>query len=183
MRRSGSMAFRRRDNDARYIAMAQLLQEDQAITLVRGASRVTTEAFAVEKTLRLAGNPTVPPFPLNPRTSLGDQLEQIAKMISVRNSIEMSRQIFFCSLGGFDTHFNQVNNGNPAAGTHANLLAQLSGAMKAFYDATVALGVASRVTTFTLSDFARTFIPNGNLGTDHAWGSHHFVVGGSRTRR
>lgn len=167
------------DNDARYIAMAQLLQEDQSITLVRGASRVTTEALAVEKTLRLAGNPAVPPFPLNPRTSLGNQLEQVAKMISVRNSLGMNRQIFFCSLGGFDTHFNQVNNGNAAAGTHASLLLQLSNAMNAFYGATVNLGVASQVTTFTLSDFARTFIPNGNLGTDHAWGSHHFVVGGA----
>ena len=48
--------------------------------------------------------------------------------------------------------------------------------MKAFYDATVNLGVASQVVTFPLSDFARTFVPNGNLGTDHAWGSHHFVV-------
>ena len=165
------------DNDARYVAMTQLLQEDQSITLVRGASRVTTEALAVEKTLRNAGNPAVPPFPLN--TTLGNQLNQVAKMISVRNSLGMSRQIFFCSLGGFDTHFNQVVNGNAAAGTHANLLLQLSNAMKAFYDATVNLGVASQVTTFILSDFARTFVPNGNLGTDHAWGSHHFVVGGA----
>jgi uncharacterized protein (DUF1501 family) len=165
------------DSDARYIAMTQLLQEDQSITLVRGASRVTTEALAVEKTLRNAGNPTVPPFPLN--TTLGNQLNQVAKMISVRNSLQMNRQIFFCSLGGFDNHFNQVVNGNAAAGTHANLLLQLSNAMKAFYDATVNLGVASQVTTFILSDFARTFVPNGNLGTDHAWGSHHFVVGGA----
>src|SRR5215831_8357999 len=165
------------DNDPRYIAMTQLLQEDQAIVLVKGASGVTTQALAVEKTLRNAGNPTVPPFPLN--TSLGNQLNQVAKMISVRNSLQMSRQIFFCSLGGFDNHFNQVVNGNPAAGTHANLLLQLSNAMKTFYDATVNLGVASQVTTFILSDFARTFVPNGNLGTDHAWGSHHFVVGGA----
>ena len=58
-------------------------------------------------------------------------------------------------------------------------MTQMSGAMKAFYDATVALGVASQVVTFTLSDFSRTFVPNGNLGTDHAWGSHHFVMGGA----
>jgi uncharacterized protein (DUF1501 family) len=51
--------------------------------------------------------------------------------------------------------------------------------MKTFYDATVALGVASQVVTFTLSDFSRTFVPNGNLGTDHGWGSHHFVMGGA----
>ena len=64
-------------------------------------------------------------------------------------------------------------------GIGGNLLTQIDGAMKAFYDATVALGVASQVVTFTLSDFSRTFVPNGNLGTDHAWGSHHFVMGGS----
>src|SRR5215813_14688930 len=122
---------------------------------------------------------------MNPRTTLGNQLEQVAKVISVRSALGMSRQIFFCSLGGFDTHSGQVDATNsttgkgPTTGTHTNLLAQVSGAMKAFYDATVNLGVASQVVTFTLSDFARTFVPNGNLGTDHAWGSHHFVVGGS----
>src|ERR1043166_8224832 len=174
------------DNDARYLAMAQLLQQDQKLTLIRGGSRITTEALAVEKAIRLAGDPLVPPFPLSPRTSLGNQLEQVAKMISYCTSaggkaaLGMSRQIFFCSLGGFDTHSAQVTSAaSPTTGTHANLLAQVSGAMKAFYDATVSLGVASQVTTFTLSDFARTFVPNGNLGTDHAWGSHHFVMGGS----
>src|SRR5215468_10811847 len=75
------------DNDPRYIAMGQILQEDQALTLVKGASGVTTQALSVEKTLRTAGgNPMVPPFPLSPRTSLGNQLEQVAKMISVRSS-------------------------------------------------------------------------------------------------
>src|SRR5215831_6908431 len=119
-------------------------------------------------------------FPLNPRTSLGNQLEQIAKVISVRNELGMSRQIFFCSLGGFDTHSGQVTSAtSPTTGTHADLLLQVSNAMKAFYDATVQLGVASQVTTFTLSDFSRTWVPNGNLGTDHAWGSHQFVMGGS----
>ena len=167
------------DHDARYLALAQLLQQDQAFTLVRGASRVTREGLAVESTLRLAGDPLVPPFPLNPRTSLGNQLEQIAKMIAARSLLQMNRQIFFCSLGGFDTHNAQVTAGTPATGTHANLLTQLGNAMKAFYDATVNLGVAAQVTTFTLSDFARTFVPNGNLGTDHAWGSHHFVMGGA----
>ena len=167
------------DNDARYVALQNLLLVDQDKTLVRGASRVTGEAVAMERALRVAGDPAVPPFPLTPRTSLGNQLEQIAKLISLRNELGMCRQIFFASLGGFDTHNGQVVGGNPAAGTHAGLLAQVSNAMRTFYDATVALGVASQVVTFTLSDFARTLVPNGNLGTDHAWGSHHFVMGGS----
>lgn len=167
------------DNDARYIALQNLLEQDQNVTLVRGASRVTMNGFDAADTLRQVPDPAVPPFPLNPRTSLGNQLEQVAKLISLRESLGMNRQLFFCSLGGFDTHFNQVNNGSPTTGTQANLLTQINGAMKAFYDATVALGVASQVVTFTLSDFSRTFVPNGNLGTDHAWGSHHFVMGGS----
>jgi len=78
-----------------------------------------------------------------------------------------------------DTTAPTVAVTSPTTGTHANLLAQVSGAMKAFYDATVQLGVASQVTTFTLSDFSRTWVPNGTLGTDHAWGSHQFVMGGS----
>lgn len=167
------------DNDPRYVEMQHLLLLDQDKTLVRGASRVTGEAVAMERAIRFTGDPAVPPFPLNPRTSLGNQLEQIAKVISVRNELGMSRQIFFCSLGGFDTHNGQVVGGTPETGTHANLLLQVSNAMKAFYDATVQLGVASQVTTFTLSDFSRTWVPNGNLGTDHAWGSHQFVMGGS----
>ena len=80
------------------------------------------------------------------------------------------RQIFFVGLGNFDTHANQA----PA---QANLLAQLSPALKAFYDATVGLGVADRVTTFTLSDFGRTFQPASGAGTDHAWGNHQLVIG------
>jgi uncharacterized protein (DUF1501 family) len=167
------------DNDPRYLQMQHLLLVDQDKTLVRGASRVTSEAVAMERAIRFTGDPAVPPFPLNPRTSLGNQLEQIAKVINVRNELGMRRQIFFCSLGGFDTHNGQVVTGTPATGTHANLLLQVSNAMKAFYDATVQLGVASQVSTFTLSDFSRTWVPNGTLGTDHAWGSHQFVMGGS----
>jgi uncharacterized protein (DUF1501 family) len=83
------------DNDSRYVEMQRLLLVDQDKTLVRGASRVTGEAVAMERALRSMGDPAVPPFPLNPRTNLGNQLEQIAKVISVRNELGMSRQIFF----------------------------------------------------------------------------------------
>jgi uncharacterized protein (DUF1501 family) len=164
------------DSDARYKALKELLGLDLNLTLVRGASRVSTEALDVETALRAAGDPVVGTFPT---TSLGNQLAQIAKVINIRSALKMTRQIFFCSLGGFDTHSGQVNNGAPTAGTHANLLAQLSAAMRAFYDAMATLGLESQVTTFTLSDFARTFVPNGTLGSDHAWGAHHFVMGGA----
>ncbi|MFN2621952.1 MAG: DUF1501 domain-containing protein [Chthoniobacterales bacterium] len=106
-----------------------------------------------------------------PNTNLGQQLNMIAKLIAARNNLSMKRQIFFCSVGGYDTHGDQL------AG-QANLLTELSQGMNAFYNATVELGVASQVTTFTASDFGRTYPTNGS-GSDHGWGSHQFVLGGA----
>jgi uncharacterized protein (DUF1501 family) len=74
-------------------------------------------------------------------------------------------------MGGFDLHDNLV------AG-QASLMGRLSTAMKGFYDATVELGVADKVTTFTASDFGRTLASNGD-GSDHGWGSHHLLMGGA----
>ena len=80
------------------------------------------------------------------------------------------REIFFVSIGGFDTHTGEI------AG-HNNLFPQISKALNAFYLATANVGVANQVTTFTLSDFGRTMKAN-SAGTDHGWGGHHFIVGG-----
>ena len=102
---------------------------------------------------------------------LAAQLKMVAKLISVRAALGVRRQIFFCDMQGFDTHGEQPT-------THANLLRELSQAMKAFYDATVELGVANSVTTFTQSDFGRTYKTNGK-GSDHGWGNHQFVMGGA----
>ena len=113
-----------------------------------------------------------------PNTSLGNQLKQAAKLMALRGALGLQRQIFFCSIGGFDTHSGQ----GVAAGTQPDLLAMVSDAMGAFYGATVELGLASQVTTFTLSDFSRTLKPAGtasSVGSDHAWGSHHLVMGGA----
>lgn len=106
-------------------------------------------------------------------TGLAQQLKIAARIIAARNALGMRRQIFFCSIGGFDTHGLQ-----PTA--HANLMADVSRSIKAFYDATAApeVNVANKVTTFTAADFGRTFKSNG-LGTDHAWGNHHLVAGGA----
>jgi uncharacterized protein (DUF1501 family) len=84
----------------------------------------------------------------------------------------VQRQIFFCGIGNFDTHSDQL-------ALQASLLSGISPAMAAFYNATVEMGVQSDVTAFTMSDFARTFHPNSNTGSDHAWGSHHIVFGGA----
>jgi uncharacterized protein (DUF1501 family) len=106
-----------------------------------------------------------------PSTSLGQQLAMVAKMIGARSNLSMSRQIFFVSVQGYDTHGDQLT-------AQANLLTELSQGMKAFYDATVEMGVAQSVTSFTASDFGRTYPTNGG-GSDHGWGSHQFVMGGS----
>ena len=153
---------------SRHAAFETLLQVDTDQRLVKSASDTTSMAIA--NSLLLSTLPAL--ATLFPATSLGNQLKQVAQLIKLNQSkLGLSRQLFFCSLGGFDTHSGQPN-------THANLLAQLGNAMAAFDAATDELGVASAVTTFTLSDFARTLVPNGNVGTDHAWGSHHFVMGG-----
>ncbi|WP_374348944.1 DUF1501 domain-containing protein [Chitinimonas sp.] len=103
--------------------------------------------------------------------SLATQLAIVAKLIEQRAATGLKRQVFYVSLGGFDTHSNQLN-------VQQTLLGQLGNAMSAFYNATVALGLADKVTTFTVSDFARTLKPN-STGTDHAWGNHQLIMGGA----
>jgi len=99
-------------------------------------------------------------------------LKQIAQIIQVRSALGVNRQIFFAGIGNFDTHSDQLTLQNA-------LLAAISPALAAFYQATQELGVQNNVTTFSMSDFSRTFQPNSNTGSDHAWGSHHFVIGGA----
>jgi uncharacterized protein (DUF1501 family) len=112
-------------------------------------------------------------FPASP---LGQQLQTVARLIAVRDRLAMQRQVFFVATGGFDSHDDQVVN-------QPGLLGNVSACLRAFYDATVELGVASAVTTFTQSDFGRTLTSNGD-GTDHAWGGVQVVVGQSvRGRR
>ena len=113
-----------------------------------------------------------------PNTSAGNQLKMAARLIAASPTLGLKRQIFFVQLGGWDLHAGQLTNTDPTSGTHAGLLSQISQAVNAFYNATVELGVANQVTTFTASDFGRTFRSNGD-GSDHGWGSHHFVVGGA----
>jgi len=84
----------------------------------------------------------------------------------------VTRQIFFVGAGNFDTHSAQVD-------TQAMLLAEVSPALGAFYQALQEMNLTNSVTTFTCSDFARTFQPNSAAGSDHAWGSHHLIMGGA----
>ncbi len=127
---------------------------------------------------------TEPTWPVAFRTtgSLGPQLRMVARLINARNSLNMKRQIFYVSAGGYDTHTGQVGiPANPAdttVGNHANLLDEVNDAIWAFSNAMDFIGQGSNVTSFTASDFGRTFPTNG-VGSDHGWGSHHIVAGGA----
>ena len=162
--------------NARRAAFDSLHNLDLGATLVK-ASRDTTEQ-AIQTSIVLANPPSgLPTLPDFPNTTLGYQLEQVARLIQLRDTLSVKRQIFFCSLGGFDTH-----SGQTAANGQGALLAQVSQAMKAFYDATVAMQIQNNVTAFTLSDFGRTLQPAGSggaVGSDHGWGNHQFIMGGA----
>ena len=112
-------------------------------------------------------------------TGMGRQLYQLAKLIAGNATVQGNRQLFFASMGGFDTHGNQLVTGSPLEGDHARLLKELGDALAAFYTALKNLGLGTAVTTFTQSDFGRTFAPNNSTGTDHAWGNQHLVLGGA----
>ena len=113
-----------------------------------------------------------------PNTTAGNQLRMAARLIAASTNLGLKRQVFFVQLGGWDTHAAQLINAAPNTGTHAGLLSQISQAVNAFYNATVELGVANQVTTFTASDFGRTYRSNGD-GSDHGWGSHQLIIGGA----
>jgi len=154
--------------DARKTGMQQVVEFDSGLALVQAANKVRKDAISLNAMMSGSSATVGTAFP---GTQLGSQLLQVAKLIKLRASTGIQRQVFFCSLGGFDTHGAQ-------SWQHWDLLRQVSEAMALFYNATVEMGVADRVTTFTLSDFGRTLEPSG-AGTDHGWGNHHLLMGGA----
>ncbi len=157
---------------ARVRSFHDLLTLNSGSVLVSAVNETTREGLRQAEMLKAAlasGTSLSTPFP---QSSLGQQLAEVAKVIKVRQELGATRQIFFCSLNGFDTHIGQLQG-------HANALTQLRQAMSAFYAATLELGVDDQVTTFTQSEFGRTLQPTSAIGSDHAWGSHHLVMGGA----
>lgn len=158
-------------SQSRLAAFKNLLTLNTGITLAQASNAVLRDSIEdaklLDKALSLAGLRT--PFPDTP---LGQQLQQIAQVIQVRDTLGMRRQIFFCSLSGFDTHDQQLS-------TQYDLLVQVSQALQSFQLAMQELGTQNDVTTFTESDFNRTFQPTSGNGSDHAWGSHQLVMGGA----
>ncbi len=160
----------------------QLVQQTRSDVLENEYNRVAQRSIAAEgsinggiaATAAAAGGSTgeFAPFAGIPNTNqLAAQLKMVARLVAARTSLSTKRQVFFVSMGGFDLHDNLL------AG-HATNMTRVSEAMSAFYQTTVNLGVADKVTSFTASDFGRTLTSNGD-GSDHGRGGHHFVVGGA----
>jgi len=159
----------------RYTALQKLLEVDLDSTLVAKAASVMSLALKSAKAINdaVGTTPAAVQAAFNGVYSdLANQLQRAATLIGARTTLGVNRQIFFCSIGGFDTHASQRSGQD-------GLLNDLGRGLAAFQKAMDGLGVASQVTTFTMSDFNRTFRVNSNQGTDHAWGSHQFVMGGA----
>ncbi len=152
-------------------ALTSLIQQSSGQTLENEYNRVTARAVGAEAAITsgLAGVTLNTVFPTgNP---LADQLKMVARLIAARDTLGSKRQVFLVSLGGFDLHDNLISQ-------QPTLMQRVSEAMTAFYNATDELKIADKVTAFTASDFGRTLSSNGD-GSDHGWGSHHFMVGGA----
>lgn len=161
-----------------YQALASLLAHDHDHLFEAEYGRIMQRGIDNDTLLKntLAAVPEYteyfPPHPADGEVSrLQGQLRMILRLIAAREELGMRRQIFFCSMGGFDTHDAQLDD-------HTALLAEFSEAVADFEVATEALGFANDVTLFTASDFNRTYSSNGK-GSDHAWGSHQFAIGGA----
>ena len=153
-------------------ALRTLITEPRAHMLENEYNRVSKRSIEANEVLTaaLATAPALATtFPA--ANSLGDQLKLVARMISAAPKLGTKRQVFFVSLGGFDNHDGMLTD-------HPALMTKLADALSAFYTATSELSVADQVTTFTASDFGRTMTGNAN-GSDHGWGSMHFVMGGA----
>src|SRR4030095_15303401 len=128
---------------ARKLAFNQLRTVDLESNVVAAASHVTAVAMAANDQFTTFQEVTV----TFPTTNIGQQLKQVARLIKKRTDVNVNRQIFYCQIGGFDTHNNQT-----AVNGQGNLISQFSQAVRAFYDEMIVQGLNNDVTTFTLSD-------------------------------
>jgi uncharacterized protein (DUF1501 family) len=128
--------------------------------------RTASNTYASSRRLQEIGKNYQPKSPY-PNSALGGRLKLAAQLIDAG----LGARIFYVSLGGFDTHSGQ-------AGTHANLMGQLSGAMTAFFKDLAARGHRDRVLMMTFSEFGRRARENGNKGTDHGSAAPMLLVGG-----
>jgi uncharacterized protein (DUF1501 family) len=165
------------DADLAAAARRTISAEEALRTALRAASEAPFGTAPASGAYNAANDPKLrfvnPVTGVEAASGVAQQLQVVARLIDagLRGATGARRQVFFVSLGGFDTHDLQNRN-------QAVLMAQLAHALRYFDQTLAALGALNQVTTFTASDFGRTFTSNGD-GTDHGWGSHHFVMGGS----
>ncbi len=152
-------------------AFLRIVNAEYGSVYERGFADVQRRAIEAADTVSVAIDSAPPINAVFPQSQLGNQLQTVARLIAVRDQLQMKRQIFFVATGGFDSHDDQNQN-------QPGLLGGISDAISAFHAATVELGIDDDVTTFTQSDFARTLTSNGD-GTDHAWGGNQLLVGGA----
>ena len=165
---------------ARYTALKTLLGTGGGHQLFDGAAAILNESLTAAEAANPYLTPALPQIITDAftiggtllNTGLANQLKQVARLIEARAALGVKRQFFMVNIGGWDTHSNILTSQN-------NLFGQMGPAMRAFYNYTLAAGVANDVTQFTMSDFNRTFIGNQSLGTDHAYGGNYLVIGGA----
>ncbi|MFT4076327.1 MAG: DUF1501 domain-containing protein [Asticcacaulis sp.] len=148
-----------------------LITETRTHVMENAFNAVTKRSIDMETVVNAALAPITLTTTFDQTNYLALQFQIIAKLIAARNTLGSKRQVFFVSMGGFDNHDGLMTD-------HPALMAAFNSAVTSFYNATVELGVADKVTTFTASDFGRTLAYNGD-GSDHGWGGHHFVIGGA----
>lgn len=159
-------------------ALTNLLSPQDANLLQAAFGTATGKAIANSDLLSGILGDTPPFTTVFPDSDLGQQLRMIAWLINVAPQLGLNRQVFFANLWGWDLHDSQVDLNNTTSGAHAELLGDLSASLSAFQAAMVELGHQDQVTTFTASDFGRTYNTNGD-GSDHGWGNHHIIMGGA----
>lgn len=164
-------------------ALASILTNSEANLFAKEYEVVVNRSTAAQATLATSmlpagvGGVPNPPQYLDPTTNklmdnpFASSMQTVARIIGGKSGLGVTRQIFYVVLGGFDTHDNQ-------APQIAKLLTQLGSGLEYFDGVMTTQGLSDQVTTFTASDFGRTLTANSD-GTDHGWGSHHFVVGGA----
>lgn len=146
---------------------ARVLQRGISTTGVLQAALPGVAVPAIPTTLLPGGTGTT----TLDKTSLARQLRMVAQLVGAGPGLGMRRQVFMVSMGGFDTHANQMRD-------QPGHMAQVAHAVDYFMTTLAGMGLLNSVTLFTASDFGRTLLSNGD-GSDHGWGSHHFVAGGA----
>lgn len=157
---------------SRQTALTNLLTLDSGVSLIGAANGIFGNAVKGAQEVNAALGSAPPLATVFPNSGLGNQLRQVATVMQVRAQLGMTRHFFFAGMGGFDNHSDLLTS-------HAGLMQTVDAAVGAFTRALEEIGILANVTLFTESEFGRTMGPSATAGSDHAWGSNHFAVGGA----